>query len=312
MHPTALKVLSLALAAASLLAARGEVGATSVGALTVERADFQDRGVTVVTASSGVVSASLLSDELLEGVLPWESWLAVSHVVDWPSATPASRLFPSKIRRTSGSTEDIFSLQPKLVLLSEYNNALTHAQLNSLGIVTHVVLTPRCFEDLFEQIEVLGERVGQEQNAQEKVSQINTRLESLRATTPPDGERPTALLLQGMFSYGPSTLQGRCLEEAGFRNVLSDPAQLASPSLNIEFLLSADPEYIFMASDVSSPRRHWGDGAPLPPSSGTLEAVAQGNVWLVPGSWMASISHHALLACEAYAEARAPTSRIER
>jgi ABC-type Fe3+-hydroxamate transport system substrate-binding protein len=112
-----------------------------------------------------------------------------------------------------------------------------------------------------------------------------------------------------MFSYGPKTIQGSCLEEAGLSNVLANYSGEMSPQLNFEFVLTLAPELIFYASDVPEPR-----GSRPSDLSGepVLQQILQGgqsHIVLIPGAWMASISHYALAACDAYVKAAATMLR---
>lgn len=251
---------------------------------------------------SRVVSASLLSDELLEGMLPWERWLGVSFVVDWPSATPAGNRFPEEIPRTSGTTEDVLSRRPDLVVLSPYNNALAFSQLRNLGVALTVVQTARTYGELFAQWRRLGRIVGTPKATEARIELAKADLWQVRTLAESLPRRPRALLLQGMFSYGSGTLQAAALREAGFDNALDHIEGVLSPQLNVEQVLSLDPDYVFVAASVAE--LETGSVSQLPESAqlAHLSAAKEGRVCAIPGSWMASISHHSLLASRAYVD----------
>ncbi len=245
-----------------------------------------------------VVSASLLTDELLLGVLPFERWSAVSYVVDYPASTPVHDEFPKSLPRTSGSAEQILSYRPDLVLVSDYSSAATAAQLEEAGVCVRRVTRSQTFEQLFERWLELGRWVGAPERAEARVKDEKRKLERLRSER--RSETLRVLLLQGMFSYGSGTLQDECLRLLGLENVLGDPRFGATPALNVEQLLSLNPDTIFVAADVAAPgaasSEHLPEGVPW----SLLKATEHHQVFAIPASWMASISHHALKACEAY------------
>lgn len=272
------------------------VGPAQVNEVRRKSAPRSDR------APQRVVSGSLLSDELLEGVLPWEKWAAVTYVVDWPTSTPAASRFPAGLRRTSGKTEDILSLAPDLVVVSAYNDALTVFQLEDLGLSVYSIPSPSTFEDLFEVWARLGDRVGEGARAREKIGAARQVLSEIRAIAESGGPRRRALLLQGMFSYGGTSLQGDALRQAGLENVLEDAAWGANPQVNAEQLLHLDPDVIYVAHDLDEPRRMTPGELPVGYPWTALRANETRSIIFVPSSWMASISHHALLASHAYAK----------
>lgn len=295
-------IFALALStSASLWLSTLRGGALHVGAAQVNEVRLQPtRGSDRVPQR--VVSGSLLSDELLEGVLPWEKWAAVSYVVDFPESTPASSRFPASLRRTSGKTEDILSLAPDLVVVSAYNNALTVFQLQELGLLVYSIPSPSTFDGLFEVWERLGDRIGEAARAREKIGAARQTLSEVRAIAESGGARRRALLLQGAFSYGGTSLQGDGLRQAGLENVLEDEAWGANPQVNGEQLLHLDPDVIYVAHDLDAPRRMRQDELPVGYPWAALRAYETGSIICVPSSWMASISHHALLASLAYAK----------
>lgn len=283
-------------------------GAAQIGESRVNEVGRALEGDASGQAKERVVSASLMSDELLEGVLPWQRWAAVSYVVDWPQSTPASSRFPRDLRRTSGNTEDILALSPDLVVVSAYNNALTAFQLRDLGIPIASVASPSTFDDLFRVWMDLAVRVGYPAEAEAKIREARRALSEIHTIAKARPARVRALLLQGSFSYGGASLQGDCLRHAGLENLLEAESWGANPQVNAEQLLHLDPDVIYVADDVPAPRRMPPGDLPVGYPWRALRAYETRSLVAVPSSWMASISHHALLACRAYAE-WAPSTR---
>lgn len=293
----------------SLLASQAESGSPVVGRVDLRSArlsssDGQSHSVRHENGSQQsaplkrIVSASLLSDELLHGILPWGAWAGVSYVVDWPSASPLHGTFPQEIPRTSGTSEDLLARDADLIVLSPYNNALTALQLKRAGQNVHILRPSRTFEELFIEYRRLGAAIRRRDAVDVRIAKLQAELALHSGDKQEEGN--TALLLQGMFSYGPDTLIHECLERAGFHNVLSRDDFGTNPKLNVEHLLTLDPLVIFVAADVAEPRR----AAPSELNGAipwqALRATRRGHVFLVPGACMSSISHHALGACRAF------------
>jgi len=294
--------LSFLSAVASLGASVSYAGAPEVGkAIVGAKRDANPEAVSP-PVKGRVVSASLLSDVLLVEILPWPRWAGVSYVVDWASSTPVSGIVPTSVPRTSGSTESLLTLEANLIVLSDYNNALTYAQLKNAGVRLHVVHAVGTFEELFLQITELGRVVSRPTEAGRLVTRLREELKSIQSARPALGTRALkALLMQGMYSYGAETLQGDCVRRAGLENVLAEDGFGPNPQLNVEKILQLAPEVVFVAADIESPRR--ASLTELPPGVPWegVPAYRDDAVFLVPGSWMASISHHAIKACGAYA-----------
>ena len=305
------RIGGLLLVAGSFTAAAEEAGPLGAGTVDVRRSAgvgiSPSDSAPVRRAPERVLSTALLADELLLETLPLERWVGVSYVVDWPSATPSAGRFPESLVRTLGTTEDILSRRPDLVVFSPYNDALTVAQLQRSGVALHLVPAASTFEELLAAWAALGDRVGQREASESAIERARARLELIRergrrAMHLPEAERRT-LLLQGMFSYGPGSLQHDCLVQAGLVNVLPRQDSAENPALNVEYVLRLAPEIIFVAANVRAPREAAQSELPRGVPWRAVPAVQRRRVVAVPGSWMASISHHALLACEAYATA---------
>jgi ABC-type Fe3+-hydroxamate transport system substrate-binding protein len=299
--PCAVVALALgSLAAASR--ARGEVG--------LGRSDFRAeegparvaRGSACGSATGGrIVSAALLADELLLDLLPRERLAGVSYVVDWERSTPAFGRFPASIPRVSGASEELLLLAPSAVVVSDYTSGMTEAQLASAGVCVLRLRAPRTFDDLVAQTEELGAATRTEQAASDVTLSIRQRLAALDALPKAVGRRKRALLVQDPYAYGPRTLQDDCLRHAGLENALEPGKFSATPMLGIEQLVSLDPELVFLATDTEAPRPLRPERRPHGAGWAHLGALERGAAFEIPAAWMASISHHALDACESYA-----------
>ncbi len=243
-----------------------------------------------------VVTAALLPEDLLLGVLPTERWAGISFVVDWPSSTPNSALFPKSIPRVNGGAESILARAPDLVLLSDYNNVSTEFQLEDAGVRVERVPTPRTFSDLFRLWRDLGRLVDNEAGADAAAKEAEARFARLRDAAP----RKRVLLLFGRFAYSGDSIHSDCLRHIGLENAIGQDPRGATPELSTEELATLRPELLFLSSPVAKPRRAAVDELPPELPYRLLPEEKRPVVVQFPDAWLGSLSQHALTACEAY------------
>ncbi|MBM4363261.1 MAG: ABC transporter substrate-binding protein [Deltaproteobacteria bacterium] len=245
-----------------------------------------------------IVTAALLPEDLLLGVLPEERWAGISFVVDWPSSTPSSGLFPSSIPRVNGGAESILARSPDLVLLSEYNNAATEFQLEDAGVRVERVPTPRTFESLFRLWRDLGRLVDREATAAALAEAAEARFARLARKAPPK----RVLLLFGRFAYAGDSLHADCLRHVGLENVLTRDPRGTTPELSAEELATLRPNLVFLSAPVTTPRLASVDELPPELPYRMLPDTRRPAVVHFPEAWLGSLSQHALTACEAYVD----------
>lgn len=243
-----------------------------------------------------IVTAALLPEDLLLGVLPPERWVGISFVVDWPSSTPNSALFPSSIPRVNGGAESILARGPDLVLLSDYNNVSTEFQLEDAGVRVERVPTPKTFEALFRLWRDLGRLVDREPAADALARAAEVRFARLAGAAP----RKRVLLLFGRFAYSGDSIHADCLRHVGLENVLARDPRGTTPELSGEELATLRPDLVFLSTPVTTPRRASLDELPPELPYRMLPESRRPSVVHFPEAWLGSLSQHALTACEAY------------
>lgn len=276
------------------LIGRGDYRAPGSGSAHVTRGS-----ACVAEATGKIVSAALLADELLLELLPLARLGGVSYVIDSESSTPAFGRVPSSVPRVSGAAEDVLLLRPDAVILSDYTSGAAESQLGAAGVCVLRLRAPQTFEDLFAETLELGDATASRTEADALTLRTRARLTALRVPAR-EARRPRVLLVQDPYAYGPGTLQADCLRLIGLENVLGDGFG-KTPFLNVEQLLSLEPDFVFFASDTIAPQALRDERRPTGAAWSRMRALEEGRAFEVPSSWMASISHHAARACEAYA-----------
>lgn len=289
------ELFALGLSALSIGLARS-VGSTgfpvsAVQAGELERLEFAP----AEAAPERVVTVALLPEELLVDVLPPERWVGISSIVDWPSSSAAYGRFPAKVTRTTGTAETILSLDPDLVLLSDYNQPTTEALLQNAGVPVWRVRSPSTLPELFVEWRKLGRVVHRAEQVEPLVRAAEARYERLRGTVPP----ATVLFLQGHYAYSDGALQVDCAERAGLRNLLAGDGRGPTPKLSDEELATLEPDFLFLAAPVSG-ASEVEPGSELPGLPHGAFDGPRTKVFLVPEALLGAIGQFALDACELY------------
>jgi iron complex transport system substrate-binding protein len=245
------------LAAALLSAACTGRGNAPEGA--ERRAPAAEKPQRVVSLSPGVT-------EILFALGAGELVVGVTQYCDYPPEAQTR----TKVGGFSGaqiSVEQIASLTPDLVILSEDMHFRIRAMLNDLGIKT-LAVEPRNFDEVYAVIDEIGRICGHEEEAaalagamREKIRRAGERVAGR--------ERPPVyweLSPEPLFSVGGRTFISEAIRLGGGRNIFEDLAQ-DYPEVSVEQILLRRPQWILtgddqaMAADpaVFSRRTGWAD-----------------------------------------------------
>jgi iron complex transport system substrate-binding protein len=194
-----------------------------------------------------IVSLSPTHTEMLFAIDAGDLLVAV----DDNSNFPAEALeLPNELSGFEPNVEAIADYDPDLVVMGGDFTGLGD-QLDALGIDWWDGPAALTLDDTYAQIEELGEVTGRTDEAAELVAAMQADIEEIVAATPePTG--PLTLyheLDPTYFSADSTTFIGDLYSLFGLRNI-ADEAEGDSggfPQLNAEFIVSADPDLIFLA-----------------------------------------------------------------
>lgn len=193
-----------------------------------------------------IVSLSPTATEMLFAVDAGELVVAVDEFSDYPPEAPITDL--------SGfepNVEAIAGFQPTLVLSESPIEGL-----DAIGIENMVLTAAVTFDDIYIQIEQIGAATGRVVEAAELVGQMQTDIDAVLASLP---ERETPLtyyheLDNTLYSVTSTTFIGTVYSELGLDNIAdpadADGAAFGYPQLNEEFIVTADPDIIFLADTI--------------------------------------------------------------
>ena len=225
---------------------------------------------------SAIVSLSPTATEMVYAIGAGDQVLAVDDFSNYPEEAAA------KMQGVSGfepNVEAIAGLGPDLVL-TDGTNAEFLGQLDTLGIAHWEGPAAVTFDDIYTQIEQLGAATGHVGEAAELVGQMQTDIAAVIADLPQLPEPLTyyhELDPNGFFSVTSDTFIGLVYSEAGLVNIADEVGDATGyPQLSAEFIVSEDPDLVFLACTKYCPETP--ETVAARPGWGEMSAVVNGNV----------------------------------
>jgi len=167
---------------------------------------------------------------------------------DTNSNYPAEVIEMATIETFPINVEAVAGFEPTLVLSSAPVEGL-----DALGIENLVLPAAVEFGDIYSQIEQVGAVTGQVANAAEVVANMQTDVDAILASVPEREVAPTYYheLDPTLYSVTSSTFIGQVYASLGLENAADaadpDGEAFGYPQLNEEYLVTADPDIIFLA-----------------------------------------------------------------
>ncbi len=167
---------------------------------------------------------------------------------------PCIQELPSVGRLDLPSYEAILSLEPDWVIVSSLTPPAVVERMHSLGLSADR-FTKSGLEGIIEVLQVLGHRLGRMDIAKECIDEFKSTLKHYKSQIPdtPLHNLPRVVLiydLEALYSAGAGTFPDDLIQIAGGYNIASEAAS-SWPQLNLEALLHANPEVIFVTFNGS-------------------------------------------------------------
>lgn len=195
-------------------------------------------------APERVVSINLCTDQL--GMLLAEEGqlLSVSHIALDPRVSAMAQEADRYVIN-HGMAEEIYLLQPDLVLAGAFTPRATVEMLRRLGVPVAEFAPSNTMEDVRARIIRMGEVLHRQKAARKMVEAFDARLARL---TTDAARRPRAILYYANgYTSGDTTLAGQILLAAGFANAAEEAGYAAGRKLPLEVLAMTDPEVVITA-----------------------------------------------------------------
>jgi iron complex transport system substrate-binding protein len=223
-----------------------------------------------------IVSLSASLTEMLFAIGAGDQVVAVDQYSDYPDDAPVTDLSGFK-----PNIEAIVGYEPDLVLISGDREGIV-ASLDAVGVPTLVLSSAMTIEQTYSQIAVLGDATGHSKEADEVATGIARDLDAIVEEVG-DVEPQTYFyeLSDTLHSATSDTFVGSLLAMLGLTSIADQAPDTAGgyPQLTNEFVLSADPDFVFLADagagvDVASASQR--------PGWSELSAVKGGRIVQIP------------------------------
>lgn len=188
-----------------------------------------------------VVSMNLCTDQLAMMLAGPGQLHSVSYIAADPRAS-AMADEAEKYVINHGLAEEIYLMQPDLVIAGAFSTRATVAMLRLLDIPVVVFEPAYSLADVQARLAQMGDVLHQQDDAQDMIAAFDQRLSNLRAEA---SERPRAVLYYANgYTSGDQTLAGQILKTAGFENAATEAGFAAGARLPLEVLAMTNPDIV--------------------------------------------------------------------
>ncbi len=202
-------------------------------------------GPSAAAVPQRIVSLSPTATEDLFAIGAGAQVVAVDSDSSYPANAPKTNLSAYQ-----PNVEAIAKYRPDLVVISDDINNIK-AQLTALKIAVLVEPAANTLDDAYQQIQNLGSRTGHAAKAAGVANGMRTSIAALVATVP-KREKPLSYfheLDNTLYTVSSKTFVGQIYALAGMRSIADSASGKATayPQLSAEYLLSANPDLVFLA-----------------------------------------------------------------
>ena len=201
--------------------------------------------VTIAQKPKAIVSLSATATDMLFAIGAGAQVKAVDKDSDYPANAPHTDLDALQL-----NPEAIAKYQPDLVVAAGLSRTQTQ-QLAKLNV--HVLDEPAATDiaQAYDQLTQLGQASGHADGATAEVATMKQQIEAITKSTPKQNATYYYELDQTYYSVTSTTFIGRVLGLLGLKSIADSAKGAAAsggyPQLSAEFILKADPSYVFLA-----------------------------------------------------------------
>ena len=242
------KILFVLLAVLTLCACNRN--ATPLTSATDTFTDYYGRTVVVPQQPARIVSTSPAITEIIFALGGQDLLVGRTQYCDYP---PEARQIENIGGISNLNVEKIASLKPDLVISGSMILQEKFEQLATMGIPAVCVRERPYFDGLYENIAMIGELIGKEEEAERLNKEIAAEVEALESVAD-SGNRPTMYYVvgfgsEGNYTAGANTFIHDIITMAGATNIAAD---IEGWSFSIEDLMVKDPDYIMIRKEDSA------------------------------------------------------------
>lgn len=245
-----------------------------------------------------IVSMNLDADEIILDLVDHERIRALTELVDNPGVSYTTE----KAQKVSGrvqsyTVEEIISLQPDLVIVSNWLDQSLQKTLEDTGIVVYRYQEAKTLDEIPYVVRGIAKAVGEEQRGEMLVQQFLQASEQIIQTTRQrHSHSPSVFLWAHQSPYGAhDTLFADMCRKLGVNNILESLTTKNQGAITPEFIIQKDPDVIlltnwhFQDESLSKLSAIFTEN----PAYSSLRAVRQQNFALIPGRALFCPNHYA-------------------
>lgn len=207
--------------------------------------DSNGNEVTFQTAPQRIVSLSAGHTESLFALGAAQQVVAVDKFSDYP---PEAATRP-QLDAYEPNLEAITAFQPDLVVIF-FDPGDLQTSLERLGIKVLFLAAPQSVDGVFQQILLLGQVTGHNQEAEELVAAMRSPIEAIQEKLADIQQGPRIFheLDPQFFTVGPGSFVDDLYRTLKAQNIAADTGE-AYPQLSQEAIIEKDPEVIILADE---------------------------------------------------------------
>ncbi|RMA42860.1 ABC transporter substrate-binding protein [Rhodophyticola porphyridii] len=187
-----------------------------------------------------VVSMNLCTDQLAMMLAAPGQLISVSDIASDPMISPMhveAAAYPFNF----GGAEEIYLLDPDLVLAGVYSDPAVVSMLRRLGIDVAQIDIVTGLDEVADRLREVGALLGREAEAQAEIARFEAGMAMFsHAQTGPRA----AFYYPNGYSLGTGTLSHDILTTAGFRHIAEEMGRNTSGRLALELLVTASPDLV--------------------------------------------------------------------
>ena len=221
-----------------------------------------------------IMSLSPSITEILFEIGSDKQVIAVDSLSNYPIKAPRT-----EISSYDPNIESISLYEPDLVILS-YNIRNLKRALSKIGIETIYLPAPNNFEQILDQIDLLGIKTGNTEKAQKLISNMNNQMKAFISIR--QNQKPIKVyheLDQNYFSPSKFSFIGDIYQKLNFENIAdsADISGLGYPKLSPELIISKNPELIILPGK----NEKYSELVKSRPGWNYISAVKENNILLI-------------------------------
>jgi iron complex transport system substrate-binding protein len=231
-------------------AAPSSAGTTSASATFPATVTVKGATVKITKRPTSIVSLSATSTEMLYAIGAGDQVKAVDEYSTYPKQAPRT-----KLSGLQPNIEALIAEHPDLVITDADRGGLSK-RLASLDVPVLVMPAAAVLDDVYSEISALGTATGHVQQATAENDRIKSQIKKIVAEAPRPAKSASYYyeLDPTYYSVTSTTFVGQLLKLLGLHNI-ADAAHGAAasggyPQLSAEFILKANPDYVFLADTI--------------------------------------------------------------